>query len=271
MKREPIRKSLRFEVFKRDSFICQYCGQKAPDVVLEVDHITPVSSGGDNDVLNLVTACKACNAGKSDRPLSEVAAVEKRLSQLAALEERRQQLEMLHEWHRSLIDLNEQAVDLAESLWFESLGEGGGGFCLTDCARDEMRKLIKRNGFDKVCDAIREAAEAALRSSRIQDERDAVTNEWFWKIARVLSVIKFDEMHPGTARLCYVRGILRNRCPYLNESWSISLLRKAHASGVCVDWMESVAKQVTSWSQFRDIVEEAINETTEDYSDGPNP
>jgi len=36
-KRKPLSKKLRFEVFKRDSFACQYCGAKAPDVLLEVE------------------------------------------------------------------------------------------------------------------------------------------------------------------------------------------------------------------------------------------
>lgn len=48
-KRKSISKKLRFEVFKRDSFTCQYCGKMAPDVVLEVDHINPVASGGENN------------------------------------------------------------------------------------------------------------------------------------------------------------------------------------------------------------------------------
>lgn len=56
-KRTPIPKSTRFEVFKRDKFTCQYCGATAPNVILEVDHIKPVSKGGSNDLLNLVTAC----------------------------------------------------------------------------------------------------------------------------------------------------------------------------------------------------------------------
>lgn len=34
-KRKSISKKLRFEVFKRDGFTCQYCGRMAPDVVLE--------------------------------------------------------------------------------------------------------------------------------------------------------------------------------------------------------------------------------------------
>ena len=45
-KRKPISKKLRFEIFKRDKFTCQYCGKMAPDVVLEVDHIKPVCKGG---------------------------------------------------------------------------------------------------------------------------------------------------------------------------------------------------------------------------------
>lgn len=44
--RIPISKKLRFEVFKRDCFTCQYCGEKAPNVKLEVDHIKPVSNYG---------------------------------------------------------------------------------------------------------------------------------------------------------------------------------------------------------------------------------
>jgi hypothetical protein len=56
--------SLRFQVFRRDAFTCQYCGRKAPHAVLHVDHVQPWSSGGSNDILNLRTACDTCNLGK---------------------------------------------------------------------------------------------------------------------------------------------------------------------------------------------------------------
>lgn len=65
MAREQLSKKVRFNVFKRDLFVCQYCGRHPPEVVLEVDHINPVSAGGDNSEHNLITACFDCNRGKS--------------------------------------------------------------------------------------------------------------------------------------------------------------------------------------------------------------
>lgn len=70
--RKPISKSLRFKVFKRDSFSCQYCGATPPAVVLEVDHINPVSKGGGNRLDNLITACFSCNRGKAATPLTDI-------------------------------------------------------------------------------------------------------------------------------------------------------------------------------------------------------
>lgn len=66
-KRINITKSQRFKILERDDFTCQYCGAKAPDVVLEIDHIKPISKGGTNDLYNLVTSCFECNRGKSNK------------------------------------------------------------------------------------------------------------------------------------------------------------------------------------------------------------
>lgn len=94
IKRETISKRVRFEVFKRDGFKCMYCGSHPPDALLECDHIEPVSLGGTNDEDNLVTACQACNRGKSNVRLSDVpmslaeqaAVVIERESQIAGYE-----------------------------------------------------------------------------------------------------------------------------------------------------------------------------------------
>ncbi len=109
--REPIGKRLRFEVFKRDSFKCQYCGVGAPDVLLHVDHIKAVAEGGTNDITNLVTACSDCNLGKGSKSLADSSVVQKSQLQLEELQQRREQLEMLMQWREGLRDLAEEAIE----------------------------------------------------------------------------------------------------------------------------------------------------------------
>lgn len=53
----------RQNIFKRDNFECQYCGKRKD---LTLDHVIPSSRGGQHTWLNLVTACKSCNARKGD-------------------------------------------------------------------------------------------------------------------------------------------------------------------------------------------------------------
>jgi len=68
--RKKLSDATRFDVLERDGFTCQYCGKSAPEVVLEVDHITPVARGGTNEIDNLIAACEQCNGGKSARQLT---------------------------------------------------------------------------------------------------------------------------------------------------------------------------------------------------------
>lgn len=58
---------IRFQVFERDKFRCKYCGRGPDDgVKLTVDHITPQSKGGANELSNYITTCSDCNQGKGD-------------------------------------------------------------------------------------------------------------------------------------------------------------------------------------------------------------
>lgn len=67
-----VSKANRFRVLVRDGFTCRYCGHRAPDARLEVDHRHPVSRGGTDRFDNLVTACYACNRGKRATLLPEL-------------------------------------------------------------------------------------------------------------------------------------------------------------------------------------------------------
>lgn len=71
--RRPMNIRLRFHILERDSFRCQYCGARAPNVELEVDHVVSVVNGGTNHPTNLVTACFRCNRGKKEQSQPKLA------------------------------------------------------------------------------------------------------------------------------------------------------------------------------------------------------
>jgi 5-methylcytosine-specific restriction endonuclease McrA len=57
----------RFNVFLRDRFSCQYCGDSLPAPELTFDHVIPRSRGGRTSWTNVVTACSCCNLMKGNR------------------------------------------------------------------------------------------------------------------------------------------------------------------------------------------------------------
>lgn len=59
--------SIRYEVLKRAGFRCELCGISADERALEVDHITPKNSGGEDAVHNYQALCYSCNATKRDK------------------------------------------------------------------------------------------------------------------------------------------------------------------------------------------------------------
>ncbi len=148
--RKEISKTLRFEVFKRDSFKCQYCGRTPPEVILEVDHIVPVADGGDNDPLNLITSCRDCNRGKRDKRLDDNTAIERQRNQLETVNSMREQTEMMIEWKQNLMELEEKQTGAIESCikngfyWFNGFNQR---------QRNKIKTLIRQFGFSEVYDA----------------------------------------------------------------------------------------------------------------------
>jgi 5-methylcytosine-specific restriction endonuclease McrA len=57
----------RFNVFLRDRFSCQYCGEPSRSEELTFDHVVPRSRGGRTTWENVVTACQDCNLFKGSR------------------------------------------------------------------------------------------------------------------------------------------------------------------------------------------------------------
>jgi hypothetical protein len=62
----------RLKVFERDNYKCHYCQKQLTRFTATLDHIQPVSRGGDNSFENLVTACLHCNSRRGNRAVMDM-------------------------------------------------------------------------------------------------------------------------------------------------------------------------------------------------------
>lgn len=251
-----IGKKLRFEVFKRDSFTCQYCGKKAPEVVLHVDHIMAKAEGGDDDLINLITSCADCNLGKGARALSDESVVVKRRSQLEELQERREQLEMMVEWQRSLVDLDALTVSEAIAFWCDLVDWGG----VTEAGHDEVAKAIKRFGLQEVLAGMRSAAQGYVKREGRPEEIAASKETAFNKIASVCHFARLDGEKPWMKEVFYIRAVLRNRLDYYSAWESRELLEEAFSLGGKRDELYSIAAECSSYNNFKNRIGDYIDE-----------
>lgn len=113
---------LRFEVFKRDGFTCQYCGRKTPIVVLEVDHVVPRAEGGTDDIENLVTSCWDCNRGKGKGLLDDRAPVSDLHDQAVMMLEKERQLKEYNEVKRQVREREDCDISDLHDYWEELCG-----------------------------------------------------------------------------------------------------------------------------------------------------
>jgi hypothetical protein len=257
--RKSLSRTIRFEVLKRDKFTCQYCGESAPTIVLHIDHINPVSKGGDNDLTNLITSCISCNLGKSDKLLSDDTAVKKAKNQLDELQERREQIEMMMEWQRGLRSLVDETVAELCSYW-QDLAPG---FIVNENGKNDIKKWTREYSISEITSAMDKAAQHYLE---FEDNGSVTGESWsdgFSKILGIMRVTRESRENPELHDLYYIRGILRNRINNFRNGPGFQYLKNAHSWGVSIETLRSIAFQTRSWGSFVEKIESAISGTEE--------
>jgi hypothetical protein len=137
MARISLSKKVRFNIFKRDFFTCQYCGATPPGVVLEVDHIHPVSEGGKNTSDNLITACFDCNRGKGAELLSSVPMSISERGELLA--EKLAQVKAYEKLLKTIRKNEDAAIDHVEKAFIYYFEDSG----FTERFRQSVREFLK--------------------------------------------------------------------------------------------------------------------------------
>lgn len=246
--RKSISKKIRFEVFKRDKFTCQYCGKSAPDVVLEVDHIKPVAKGGNNDMLNLVTSCFECNRGKRDRELSDDSVVKKQERQLNELAERREQLDMLLEWRSGLSNLENDYVQAVIDIWLENTNWG-----VSEYGKKKIKKCLKEFSLNEVLDATEIA---------IENYYTGTEESWQNAFNKVSGICYTKRKQENDERYYYsnytCKAIKSNNWHCDIEKVRLFIFENVHDEED-FEKVKSCIKQSHNWTSFRENMEETFN------------
>lgn len=242
--RQPVSKKTRFEVFKRDNFTCQYCGAKAPEVVLHCDHINPVANGGDSGIMNLVAACAACNGGKGARMLDDRSSVERQRAQIEELEARREQLEMMLAWRDAaqagIVDTVEEISDRIADR---------GAFVPNESGKADIRKWLKRFSAQEVLSALDESFDHYMTFTRDEPDKGAWETA-FAKIPAIASLRRQAADKPYIPKIAYVQGILRRRLRDRFGKYMEALEELVVIEGIPPDVLEDTAKACASWDNF---------------------
>ncbi len=257
--RETLGKKLRFEVFKRDKFTCQYCGEKAPEVVLNVDYIDPVANGGTNEILNLITSCFSCNSGKSDRTLNDSSVLEKQRKQLELLEERREQIELMLEWKKSLSNFDNDVADMISDYINSKIQP----FSLNENGKLSVLKWLEKFDTEKILDAVDISAKQYLKFENGELDEESV--EIF--LSKIGGVIVVKNLPPVKQKLAYIKGTARNRFSYWDDrkgsiilSNYVTELEKHYDEKQLLDDLENeifrITKEAKNWSEWKNTIEE---------------
>lgn len=157
-----VSKRLRYEVLRRDNHTCRYCGGRAPDATLTVDHVVPKALGGGDEPANLVSACRDCNSGKAasnpDAPL--VAEVDEKASQWA------QALEIAIARRAEQLDVEGAVLDRFDKKWSSWKITSTGNLIRRDGNwRNTIRRFIA-SGLDER--SIHEAVDTAIGKKTVK-------------------------------------------------------------------------------------------------------
>jgi hypothetical protein len=263
-KRKGLSVKVRFEVFKRDNFKCQYCGAAAPDVLLQADHIQPVAGGGEDDLLNLITSCVGCNGGKGARPIGDRSAIEKQRQELEELNERRGQLEMMLEWRKELAGLKQATA----SALVSRIHELAPGWVTGAPHQATINRWLRDYALEELLDAAERSAGHYLRwdGSKVTLESWCV---FFKMIPRIAGVDRAAKDEPYLRDLLYVRAVLKNMLldrlgyqPFDFMKECMPLLKEAARAGVPVEDLKYLSKHVESWPEFFETVDVWIRDRT---------
>lgn len=203
-------KKLRFSIFKRDNFTCQYCGKAPPNAILEVDHVVSRKDGGGDEEINLITACFTCNRGKGKRSVGVDKLRKGGLKkEIEILKEEKDQLVAYYDFLKQRNKYEKQKLNVFQAAWKEASGDSNS---LTESGLKSIIRLTENYRAEDIFRAIKITWDKKWGDNH---------NDQFKYMCGVLKNLKLERDSPEEAdRLKKAHSVkykISHACGYFNE------------------------------------------------------
>ena len=157
---------LRFEVFKRDDFTCQYCGRKTPEVILELEHIIPLSKGGTDELDNLTTSCFECNRGKGVSLLDTILKDRDIHDETILLAEKEFQLAEYNYLKEKIRDRENKEIEELKNHFADQFRDNEWSYAIREFPHSIVRQCLKTMSYIDIFELIDIAVDITSRDSK---------------------------------------------------------------------------------------------------------
>jgi len=156
-------------------------------------------------------------------------------------------------WKEELRNLDQDVLNRLCKYWEKHAP----GFSINNNGKKNIKKMLREFSIDEITSAMDIAAESYLEF----DKEIVTSDSWeiaFSKISAICRVNRDCKDDPDLKDLYYIRGIVRNRCSYFKNQLALDWLKAARSWGVEIDELREIASRCTSWTDFSDKIDEAI-------------
>jgi hypothetical protein len=222
-------------------------------VILNIDHIKPVSKGGTNEIINLVTSCFGCNNGKRAKKLSDTSTIQKQRKQLEELQQRREQLEMMMEWYNGIKDIDNGKLEMVAEYWANAVYP----YYLNDNGKIGLKKMMKTYQIEDIIKAIDKATEKYLKYDNNELDKESVELAWK-RVGGILFVNEKSKDDPDLAKAYYINGILKNKGFYVQTYRSLETIKNAYLNGMDIEKIKEIAIKSKNWTEFKNTIDSEV-------------
>ncbi|MEJ2545405.1 MAG: hypothetical protein P8Y99_15155 [Calditrichaceae bacterium] len=242
---DPEYKRIKFEIFEKDSFRCQFCGAGAPIAALRLRRIQEAEK--QDEWLNtafLSTSCTTCEkkrAGVNAKDLADG------FISIDELEERLQQLKMLINWRKGMLRIRKQQLENLVTYWEKKVP----GFQISNEQKKHLLSYMTKYAGEEIRDAMNMAADKFINYNADGSFDTDSINQAFSKIQEICLQKTKIAANNETDGLHNIHQQLKNNIngffdPHRAAQW----LTYARSWEVKIEELAEMAQKVNNWTEF---------------------